>query len=106
MNINAVDYLKLKLRRLAEEYALVLKYNTLMRYSFTAKGVVRPDDKAALEELKERFNYAHTSQISLQFADKLLLEFEAAIEENERLGLENEKLKEMLSKPKRFLGVF
>ncbi len=88
-----------KFKEICTEFKKVHKYNMLMRYSFSAKGILRPEDQAALEELKEYYGYAHTAQVSVQFADKLLLEYEALVEENE-------KLKDMLSKPKRFLGVF
>lgn len=91
--------LKAKFKELREEFTKVYKYNTLMRYSFTAKGILRPEDQAALEQLKEYYGYAHTAQISVQFADKLLLEYEVLLEEND-------KLREQLSKPRRFLGVF
>jgi len=90
---------KSKLEKLQDEYIKLERYNVLMRYSFSHKGILLPEEQSELEELKEYFDYGHTAQVALIYADRVLLEYEVLTEEVE-------KLKEQLSKPKRLFGVF
>jgi hypothetical protein len=95
-----------KLKKLQDEFIKVERYNVLMRYSFSRKGILLPEEQSELEDLKEYFEYGHTAQVALKYSDQVLLEYEVLTEEFDKLAKHIDKLEYQLSKPKKLFGVF